>query len=148
MCIGKARRGAPEEALVEEYAGLIGRYVPFEIVVASEARGDDAAARREEAERIRAKLRPRDSVVLLDERGEELASPAFAARLAAAERSGGRDLAFVLGGASGFDDSLRAQAAFSLALSRFTLPHLLARVVLVEQLYRALTILRGEPYHK
>ncbi|MHB1845983.1 MAG: 23S rRNA (pseudouridine(1915)-N(3))-methyltransferase RlmH [Deltaproteobacteria bacterium] len=148
VCIGKARRGDPHDALVADYAGRIGRYLPFELEIAGEAQGDDALARREEAALIRRRLRPRDSVVLLDERGEAQTSVGLAQRLAGAERAGGRDLAFVLGGPSGFDPSLRETAAWSLSLSKLTLPHLLARVVLVEQLYRALTLLRGEPYHK
>ena len=116
--------------------------------MAGEARGDDAAARRAEADLLRRRLRDRDLVVALDERGEAPTSEGLAARLREAERSGGRDLAFLVGGPGGLDPSLLADASWKLSLSRLTLPHQLARLVLVEQLYRALTILRGEPYHK
>lgn len=133
---------------MEEYAGRVARQIPFELVVAAEASGDDEPARRKEAEALRRRLRDRDLVVALDERGEALTSEGLAARLRQAERSGGRDVAFVVGGPSGLDPSLLRAAAWKLSLSRLTLPHQLARLILVEQIYRALTILRGEPYHK
>ncbi len=147
VAIGKDRKGllAPAAA---DYAARIARRLPFEVVIAGEAQGEDATARRAEASLLRRALRPREAVVVLDERGEELTSRELAARMATAERSGGRDLAFVLGGPSGLDPALRAEAAWALALSRFTLPHQLARLVLLEQLYRAVSLLRGEPYHK
>jgi 23S rRNA (pseudouridine1915-N3)-methyltransferase len=85
--------------------------------------------------------------VLLDERGTEETSAALARRVARwLER--GQDVALVVGGSDGLSDAVRARADEVLALSRMTLPHRLARVVLLEQLYRAMTILRGEPYHK
>ena len=168
VVIGRDRKGRFEPA-IQDYATRIAAMQPFELVVAGEAQGDDEAARRAEAELLRAKLRPRDLVVLLDERGEELTSEALASRIQRVERSGGRDLAFVIGGPSGLDSELRSEeagfagrrakadaggrsigseASWTIALSRLTLPHQLARLVLVEQLYRALTILRGQPYHK
>ena len=85
--------------------------------------------------------------MLLDERGTEETSEAFAQRV---ERwlARGQDVALVLGGSDGLSEAVRARGEETLALSRMTLAHRLARVVLVEQLYRAMTILRGEPYHK
>ncbi len=147
VAIGKDRKGRIEPAILD-YSARIEAMQPFELVVAGEAQGDDEAARRAEAKLLRGKLRERDLVVALDERGEQLASEGLAARLQRVERSGGRDLAFVIGGPSGLEPALRDQAAWILALSKLTLPHQLARLVLVEQLYRALTILRGQPYHK
>ncbi|HUB10138.1 MAG TPA: 23S rRNA (pseudouridine(1915)-N(3))-methyltransferase RlmH [Myxococcales bacterium] len=147
LSIGKDRKGR-FEPLIQDYAGRLSRQLTFELVVAGEARGDDAAARRAEADLLRRRLRDRDLVVALDERGEAPTSEGLAARLREAERSGGRDLAFLVGGPGGLDPSLLADASWKLSLSRLTLPHQLARLVLVEQLYRALTILRGEPYHK
>ena len=85
--------------------------------------------------------------MVLDERGTEETSEAFAKRVGRwLER--GQDVALVVGGADGLADAVRVRADETIALSRMTLPHRLARVVVVEQLYRALTILRGEPYHK
>jgi 23S rRNA (pseudouridine1915-N3)-methyltransferase len=168
VAIGKDRKGRFEPA-IQDYATRIAALQPFELVVAGEAQGDDEAARRAEAKLLRGKLRPRDLVVALDERGEQLTSEGLAGRIQRVERSGGRDLAFVIGGPSGLEPALRSEeagfagrraeadgggrsigseAAWTLALSKLTLPHQLARLVLVEQLYRALTILRGLPYHK
>jgi 23S rRNA (pseudouridine1915-N3)-methyltransferase len=147
VAIGKDRKGRVEPA-IQDYAGRIEAMQPFELVVAGEAQGDDETARRAEAKLLRGKLRPRDLVVALDERGEQLTSEGLAARIQRVERSGGRDLAFVVGGPSGLEPALREESAWTLALSKLTLPHQLARLVLVEQLYRALTILRGQPYHK
>jgi 23S rRNA (pseudouridine1915-N3)-methyltransferase len=147
VAIGKDRKGRVEPA-IQDYAARIEALQPFELVVAGEAQGDDEAARRAEAKLLQRKLGPRDLVVLCDERGEQLTSPELASRIQRVERSGGRDLAFVIGGPSGLDPALRPDAAWTLGLSKLTLPHQLARLVLVEQLYRALTILRGQPYHK
>ncbi len=89
----------------------------------------------------------REHVVALDERGAEYTSIAFARRVEA-WLAGGRDVALVVGGSAGLSPDVLARAGERLALSRLTLAHRLARLVLVEQLYRAMTILRGEPYHK
>ncbi len=83
----------------------------------------------------------------LDERGKEHDSVGFAALLGKLQESG-RDALFVIGGDEGLDETVRARAGHTLALSRMTLPHRLARLVLAEQLYRGFTIRRGEPYHK
>jgi 23S rRNA (pseudouridine1915-N3)-methyltransferase len=147
LCIGRDRKGlyAP---LTDEYLTRLQRTRSVSLEVVAEAKGDDARARTVEAEALRKRLREREMVVALDEGGLELTSPQLAERLGKAERSAGRDLCFLLGGASGLDAALKSQADWILSLSRFTLPHLLARLVLVEQLYRCETILRGEPYSK
>jgi 23S rRNA (pseudouridine1915-N3)-methyltransferase len=97
-----------------------------------------------------AALPARARLVALDERGDNLTSEELARSLIGAEEQhgGGAPLVFAIGGAGGFSDALRARAARRLAFGRITLPHRLARVVLLEQIYRAYTILRGEPYHK
>lgn len=121
-----------------DYASRIKRYAPIEIREVK----DDA--------QLLAALPPRARLVVLDERGENLSSEELARKLIAAEEQhgGGAPLCFAVGGAEGFSKELRARAARVLAFGRITLPHRLARVVLLEQIYRAYTILRGEPYHK
>lgn len=106
--------------------------------------GDAKAA---EAEAILSKRKPQDWVVALDERGSLLDSVELS-RYVGKAQTGARDLLFVIGGDEGLDESVRGAANLTLSLSKMTLPHRLARVVLVEQLYRAFTILKGEPYHK
>ncbi len=87
-------------------------------------------------------------IATLDERGRVLSSPDFAAELAKWRDGGRQDVAFVIGGADGIDPSLRARADFSLSFGKMVWPHMLVRVMLAEQLYRAATILGGGPYHR
>ncbi|HYD43249.1 MAG TPA: 23S rRNA (pseudouridine(1915)-N(3))-methyltransferase RlmH [Anaeromyxobacter sp.] len=148
LAVGRDRSGLYAPA-VDEYAARLSRYVKFELAEVPEARklAGTPRAREEEAASLLAKLGPREHVVALDERGEELTSLAFADRVRRwVER--GQDVTLVIGGSDGLAPELLARAGEKLAVSRFTLAHRLARLVLVEQLYRAFTILRGEPYHK
>jgi 23S rRNA (pseudouridine1915-N3)-methyltransferase len=148
LAVGKDRSGLYAPA-VEEYVKRLARYVRFELVEVPEARKHAGTPRasEEEADAILARLGERERLVALDERGAQETSAEFARRVARwLER--GQDVALVVGGADGLAPRLREQAAETLALSRLTLAHRLARLVLVEQLYRALTILRGEPYHR
>lgn len=148
IAVGRDRSGLYAPA-VEEYAGRLAKQLRFELLEVPEARklAGTAQAKEEEAATLLAKLGPRDRVVALDERGEELTSAAFAERVGR-WLARGQDVALVIGGADGLAKSVLDRADEKLAVSRFTLAHRLARLVLVEQLYRAMTILRGEPYHK
>ncbi len=105
------------------------------------------ARREDEWARLSNRLPAAGDTVLLDERGESLSSRAFAKRIGA-RLNDGRDLCLVLGGPDGFAPEARGAAGLVLSLSAMTMPHELARVVLVEQLYRAHTILEGHPYHR
>ena len=87
-------------------------------------------------------------IATLDERGRVLSSPEFAEQLAKWRDGGRQDVAFVIGGADGIDPGLRAKAEFSLSFGRMVWPHMLVRVMLAEQIYRAATILGGGPYHR
>jgi len=87
-------------------------------------------------------------IVALDERGKLMSSPEFSDRLAGWRDAGRGDVAFVIGGADGIAPGLRAQADFSLSFGKMVWPHMLARVMLSEQLYRAASILAGSPYHR
>ncbi len=148
VAVGRDRSGLYAPA-VEEYAKRLARYGRFELLEVPEARrhAGTPQAKVEEGATLLAQVGPRDRVVVLDERGEELTSPALAQRLGRwLER--GQDVVLLIGGSDGLAPEVLARADEKLALSRFTLAHRLARLVLVEQLYRAFTILRGEPYHK
>ncbi len=148
VAVGRDRSGLYAPA-VEEYAKRLGRYVRFELVEVAEARrhAGTARAKDEEGEALLARIGERERVVALDERGDEETSVAFARRV---ERwlARGQDVALVIGGSDGLAEAVKARAAETIALSRLTFAHRLARLVLAEQLYRAFTILRGEPYHK
>jgi 23S rRNA (pseudouridine1915-N3)-methyltransferase len=111
------------------------------------ARGDPAQAMRTEGQRILERVRPEDQLVVLDEHGGQMNTRELATWLAGRMQDG-RDLVLAIGGPDGLADEVLARADRKLALSRLTLPHPLARVVLIEQLYRAHTLLSGHPYHR
>ena len=137
-------------AAIDEYETRAARYWPLEVVEVREASGRGVSpedARRREGERLLERLPTSSLVLACDERGDRLTSPQFATLLASA-RERAQDVAFVIGGAFGLTDELRARAARSIQMAPWTLPHEMARLVLAEQLYRAGTIVRGEPYHK
>ena len=135
LAVGKVRKGWVSEGV----ALYLKRLPGLEVV---ELR-DGGMAR--EAEAITAALRPDERLVVLTEKGQTFPSTAFAQRL---EGSGSERLAFVIGGADGLDPALKARAAWRLSLSPMTFPHELARLLLLEQLYRALSIQQGGPYHR
>jgi 23S rRNA (pseudouridine1915-N3)-methyltransferase len=138
-------------AAILDYETRAARYWPIEIVEVKGERGDNAATsanvRAREGERITRKIEGIITKVACDASGKSMSSERFAAWLQG-EREAARDVAFMIGGAFGLDDGLRDNASRLLSLAPRTLPHELARLVLAEQLYRAGTIVRGEPYHK
>jgi 23S rRNA (pseudouridine1915-N3)-methyltransferase len=144
--IGKTKEPAIQ-TLTDEYLKRISRYAEVaglalkdEAAVLSLARGERQKDGRRERQRERHKL------ALLDVRGKQLSSEELAEFLAREQRNA-VPLLFAIGGADGFGEEARQQADFVLSLGKMTLPHELARLVLVEQLYRAFTILKSHPYH-
>jgi len=107
-----------------------------------------AAVQEREATELLKRLEPFEYIVVLDERGKKLSSKDFAALLNKQMVAGTRSLAFVIGGAYGFSEKVRQRASYVLSLSDLTLPHQLTRLVLVEQIYRAHTLMKGIAYHK
>ena len=148
LSVGKDRSGLYTPA-VDEYARRISRYVKFSVEEVPEARkaAGTPRARDEEAGSLLDRIEDGERVVLLDERGRETTSLEFARRVGSWVE-GAKDVTLVIGGSDGHGEAVRARASETLCLSRLTLAHRLARLVLVEQVYRAFTILRGEPYHK
>lgn len=153
VCVGKAK-GAYLE-LSREYEKRIGRYARLTVHEVAEAKyqgnpteAEIAQLLRREAAEIRRELAGRWYRVALDAHGEALTSIQLARRLDALALEGASAIAFIVGGSLGLCEELKREADLLLSLSAMTLPHQLARVVLLEQLYRAMTILRGEPYHK
>lgn len=146
VVVGRPRDRALAE-LIAEYEGRAGRYWPLDVVEVKEEHGRDAVvAVRREGERLLERATG-SLIIACDERGDAMTSIDFAAWLQRL-REGGRDVTFVMGGAYGLDDAVRQAASRRVTLAPFTLPHELARLVLAEQLYRAGTIVRREPYHK
>lgn len=146
LSVGKDRSGlfAPG---VAEYVGRLSHVAKVALVELPPSRTTGARARDEEAAALLAKVGARDTLVALDERGRSLSSVDFS-RWLGQRRDDAQDVTFAIGGDEGLGDEVRRRASLVLSLSAMTLPHRLARLVLVEQVYRAFTLLRGEPYHK
>jgi 23S rRNA (pseudouridine1915-N3)-methyltransferase len=143
-------RDAALAAAIGDYEARAARYWPLEVSEVKEESGRSTApalVRRREGERLLARIPGGARVILCDPGGDALDSNAFAALLRR-QREKAQDVAFVIGGAHGLDEAVRGRAQQRIALAPWTLPHELARLVLAEQLYRAGTIGRGEPYHK
>lgn len=154
VAVGRLKAG-PERDLCARYldrAAKAGRglgFSGFGVRETTEARAARAADRkRDEADAILAALSKDTQLVCLEEGGQPLASEAFAAWLARGVAEGVGVSSFVIGGADGLDPRLAERAALRLSLSRLTFPHGLARILLAEQFYRAMTILSGHPYHR
>lgn len=154
IAIGRLKDG-PERELYLRYSKRIdeaGRAValgPLALSEFPEARQASARQRQaDEAARLTAAASEADLVVALDETGKTMTSEAFARWLGARRDEGRRTVAFLIGGADGHGPAALERAALKLSLGPMTLPHGLARIVLVEQIYRAATILAGHPYHR
>ncbi|HEX6058741.1 MAG TPA: 23S rRNA (pseudouridine(1915)-N(3))-methyltransferase RlmH [Gemmatimonadaceae bacterium] len=149
VAVGKPRDRALAAA-IGEYETRARRYWPLEVHEVREEAARAASAdlvREREGARLLARLPAGAALVACDETGEGLTSSEFAAWLQQ-ERERARDVAFAIGGAYGLAPAVRQASVRRIALAPWTLPHELARLVLAEQLYRAGTIVRGEPYHK
>lgn len=147
--IGRLRNG-PEAELVSDYLDRFARtgrslgLPSVNVIEVEDKRGGGSAA---EAELLARAIPSGATLVMLDERGQQPTSPEFADKLAA-YRDQARDLCFVIGGADGIDPALRQRADWQISFGRMVWPHMLVRVMLTEQLYRAATILAGSPYHR
>lgn len=150
LAVGRPRGPAAE--LVAEYEARAKRYFALEVAEVKEEPfrrpGDATRVRDEEGKRLLARVPTGVEIVALHETGKQWSSQRLAAWLDELGVRGSPGAAFVIGGAYGLSDELLTRARHQLSLSAMTLPHELARLVLAEQLYRAGTILRGEPYHK
>ncbi len=151
LCVvGKLRR-SPEQELIADYLDRFNRtgrnlgLGPAQIIEVEEKKGGGIAA---EANLLRRVIPKSSLIAAMDERGQVLASPEFADKLCSWRDAGHQGLAILIGGADGLDPTLRAEADFTLSYGKMVWPHMLARVMLCEQLYRAASILAGSPYHR
>lgn len=148
ISIGKVK-DSPQQKLCDDYSKRLSHYARFEERCLKPVKGkfDADELRQRESKMLLEAVPPNTVLIVLDERGETPDSQKFAEQMRR-HLASGRDLTFLIGGAYGHSDEVRESADQLLALSSLTLPHELARVVLYEQLYRAMTLVRGEPYHK
>ena len=149
--VGRLRAGLPEQALFDDYRSRFDRTArplglgPLALREVEDRRGGGMSAEAE----LSTRACPEGALrVVLDERGRTLSSVELATELARWRDDGRHDAAFLIGGADGLASDLRAGADIALSLGRMVWPHMLARVMLAEQLYRAATILAGLPYHR
>ena len=149
-CIGRAGRAKHDAAqsLIEAYRERLPWPVTIREVEDRKAGGSAAERKTREAALLLAALPKGAVIVALDERGKSLASRAFAELLGGWRDHGEQEIAFLIGGADGLDRAVLDKARLTLSLSAMTWPHLLARVMLLEQLYRAWSLQTGHPYHR
>lgn len=147
---GKTTQAATA-ALEEEYYGRLQRYWPFELKVfpdlKNSAKLSPAEVSKQEGKKLLAELQNGDWLVLLDEKGKSLSSRKFAAQMEQWFLQSPKRLIFVIGGPYGFSPDVYARANYKLSLSAMTFSHQIVRALFSEQLYRAATIIKGEPYH-
>ena len=139
------------EMLTDEYIGRIRHYMPFEMTVIPEVRNAKSLSQEQqkelESEALKKYLQPGDYVVLLDEHGKERRSMDFASWMQKRMAASPRRLVFIVGGPYGFAPQVHKTAQEEISLSQMTFSHQMIRLLFVEQIYRAMTILNGEPYH-
>lgn len=135
---------------IEDYTERISHYMPFEMTVIPELKNTKSLTEEQQKERegelLLRRFQPGDTVVLLDEHGKEFRSIEFA-RWIARKQSTARKLFFVVGGPYGFSPAVYQRADEKISLSQMTFSHQMIRLIFVEQIYRACTIIKGEPYH-
>jgi 23S rRNA (pseudouridine1915-N3)-methyltransferase len=134
-----------------EYLARLKHYAKLEVVELKDQsikNTSEEVIKKREAEQLLEALGSNRPLILLDSRGKQLSSPELAARFEEWQRQPNCVVSFAIGGALGFSADLLGKSDYTISLSRFTFPHQLVRVILVEQIYRALSINRGEPYHK
>lgn len=147
IAVGRMQKG-PERQLMDEYARRL--QWPFkltEIDIKKPAR-DTQTRKTQEAEKLLAAIPHGAYVIALDERGKQLASRELAQKIGRWSDEGARDIALIIGGADGLDQSIRDRAHLTLGLGALTWPHMLVRAMIVEQIYRSWSILSGHPYHR
>lgn len=150
LTVGKTDIKWVKEGL-EMYVSRLKHYINFELTEIPELKNVSALSKEQiklkEGELILKHLKPADFLVLMDEKGKEFRSIQFASMLEEKLNRGGRDMVFVIGGAYGFSEAVYSRADDKISLSKMTFSHQLVRTIFAEQLYRAFTIMRGEPYH-
>ncbi|SPF79630.1 23S rRNA (pseudouridine(1915)-N(3))-methyltransferase RlmH [Pseudoprimorskyibacter insulae] len=151
LCVVGRLRSGPEKDLIDDYLDRFdksGRSMGLGPVTVTEVEDKKGGGMSAEAALLRKALPKGARICALDERGKLVTSPQFANRIAQWRDTGTSDLAFIIGGADGIDPTLRAEADMLLSFGKMVWPHMLARVMLSEQIYRAATILAGGPYHR
>ncbi|PRY89640.1 23S rRNA (pseudouridine(1915)-N(3))-methyltransferase RlmH [Mongoliibacter ruber] len=139
------------QVLIDEYSKRLGFYVKFSLEILPDLKNtknlDEKTQKEKEGELILKKVQTSDELILLDENGKQFSSMGFSVYLQKKMNAGLKNLIFVIGGPYGFSDAVYQRANGKISLSKMTFSHQMVRVFFIEQIYRAFTILRNEPYH-
>lgn len=150
IVIGKTDARYFDEA-IKEYQNRLGHYIPFDMCIIPDIKNTKSMSvmqqKEKEGELILKTLQAGDYLVLLDERGKEFSSLQFSSYIEKKTHTVSKRLVFVVGGPYGFSDEVYGKASEKISLSKMTFSHQMIRLIFVEQLYRAMTILNNEPYH-
>lgn len=150
LTVGKTDKDWVREGL-DIYVSRLKHYIPFNVIEIPELKNVSALTRDQiktrEGELILKNIRPTDDLILLDEHGKEYTSVELAKVIQEKISYTGKDMVFVIGGAYGFSPEVYSRANSKISLSRMTFSHQMVRAIFAEQLYRAFTIMKGEPYH-
>ncbi len=150
LTVGKTDRDWVKQGL-DIYTSRLKHYIPFNIVEIPELKNVSSMSHEQikvkEGDLILRNIRPVDDLILLDERGKTYSSVEFAKLLQDKISYVGKDIVFVIGGAYGFSEAVYGRANSKMSLSRMTFSHQMVRAIFAEQIYRAFTIMKGEPYH-
>ena len=150
LTVGKTDRDWVKQGL-DLYISRLKHYIPFTLTEIPELKNvsslSESQIKTKEGELILKLLRPSDDVILLDEKGKQYTSMEFSRLIQDKMTYSGRDIVFVIGGAYGFAPEVYDRASSKISLSKMTFSHQMVRTIFVEQVYRAFTIMKGEPYH-
>ena len=150
LTVGKTDKDWVRQGM-DIYVSRLKHYIPFSVVEIPELKNVSAMTKDQikakEGELILKQVKPADDLILLDERGKEYTSVELAKVIQDKISYTGKDMVYVIGGAYGFSDAVYQRANSKISLSRMTFSHQMVRAIFVEQIYRAFTIMRGEPYH-
>ncbi|MCT4602892.1 MAG: 23S rRNA (pseudouridine(1915)-N(3))-methyltransferase RlmH [Marinifilum sp.] len=150
LVIGKTDKDFVKKG-IDEYQKRLVHYLPFEFKIIPDLKNtrnlSENQQKQKEGELILEKLKPTDTLVLLDENGKEFSSVGFSKFMEQKMIGGTKNLVFVIGGPYGFSEEVYKKAQGKVSLSKMTFSHQMIRMIFIEQLYRAMTIIKGEPYH-
>lgn len=150
LCIGKTGKGFLEEG-EREYMKRLSHYVPFELIILPDIKQAKSLSEEQikvkEGQQFLDKIQAQDTVILLDEKGKQFDSVEFSKYIQEQFNRGGKHIYFLVGGPYGFSEAIYQRANGKISLSKMTFSHQMIRLFFIEQLYRSMTILKGEPYH-
>jgi len=147
ISVGKCRDKSIN-ALCDEYSKRLGAYAKTSLVELPHGKGSVSEIKSKEAESILSKVKPNSFVIALDEKGKKLSTKKFAEFIEQKSVMGFSSFDVIIGGAEGLDDSVRSRANLILSFSDLTFPHMMVRVILLEQLYRVMSLINNHPYHR